>query len=153
MKFLLTICFLLITLNAANVEVVANKFYADEAKQTSIFTGDVVVTKEQDRLSADQVTIHFDKKKQPLEYIAQGHAKVDMLMNEKKYFASADTMVYDPIKNEYELIGNAFLHEITTDKKVYGDKIFVNQLSGRYEVDSKGDKPVKFIFKVEDKKK
>jgi lipopolysaccharide export system protein LptA len=152
-KFLLALCFILITLHAANVEVVANKFYADETKQISIFSGDVVVTKEKDRLSANKVTIHFDKKKQPLKYVAQGDAKVDMYMNAKKYFASADTMIYNPIKDEYELIGNAFLHEISTDKKVYGDKIFVNQISGRYEVDSKGNKPVKFIFKVEDKKK
>jgi lipopolysaccharide export system protein LptA len=139
--------------NAANVEIVAKKFFADEKKQISIFTGDVVITKEQDKLVANSVTIHFDANKQPLKYIATGDAKADMFINEKKYFASSDKMIYNPIKNEYELIGNAFLHEIITDKKVYGDKIFVNQINGRYEVDSSGDKPVKFIFQVEDKKK
>jgi lipopolysaccharide export system protein LptA len=151
-KFLISLFFILNIVNAANVEVVADKFFADEKKQISVFSGSVVVTKQSDRLKADEVTINFDAKKQPLKYIAVGNAKVDMIINEKKYFASADKMIYDPIKDQYELIGNAFLHELITDKKVYGDKIFVNQLTGRYEVDSKGSEPVKFIFKVEDKK-
>lgn len=152
MKKFTSILFLVGSLYAANVEVVANKFFADEQKQISVFSGDVVVTKESDKLVANKVTINFDAKRQPLKYTAQGDAKVNLLINEKKYFASANTMIYYPTKDEYELIGNAFLHEILTDKKVYGDKIFVNQLTGRYEVDSKGEKPVKFIFQVEDKK-
>ncbi len=153
MKLLITIFLTCMIANAANVEIVAKKFFADEVKQISVFTGDVVVTKEKDRLVAQSVTINFDAKRQPLKYTATGDAKADMIVNDKKYFASSDKMIYDPIKNEYELIGNAFLHEIITDKKVYGDKIFVNQTTGRYEVDSSGNKPVKFIFKVEDKKK
>lgn len=153
MKFFIFILFVVSSVYAANVEIVANKFYADEQKQLSVFSGDVVITKEKDKLVANEVTINFDAKKQPTKYTAIGNAKVDMIINEKKYFASANTMIYYPTKDSYELIGNAFLHEIITDKKVYGDKIFVNQMTGRYEVDSQGDKPVKFIFQVEDKKK
>jgi lipopolysaccharide transport periplasmic protein lptA len=44
------------------------------------------------------------------------------------------------------------LHEIETDKKVYGEKIMVNQNSGTYNVNSGKKEPVKFIFQVEDKK-
>lgn len=153
MKFLISIFLMLSIANASSVEVVAEKFFADEKKQISIFTGNVVITKEQDKLSANKVIINFDKKRQPQKYTASGSAKVNMMINGKKYFASSDKMIYTPLKDEYELIGNAFLHEIKEDKKVYGDKIYVNQSTGRYEVDSKGKKPVKFIFKVEDKKK
>ena len=73
-------------------------------------------------------------------------------MNDKQYFGSAETMIYDPIKNQYTLLKKAFLHEKITDKKVYGDRIWVDQTTGRYEVDSDGNKPVKFIFEVEEKK-
>lgn len=138
---------------AANVEVVAEKFFADENKQISVFTGNVIVTKETDKLVADKVVITFDAKRQPLKYTATGNAKIDMIMNEKEYFASAQTMIYEPGKDEYTLIEDAFLHEKTSDKKVYGDRIWVNQISGKYEVDSDGEKPVKFIFKVEEKEK
>jgi len=140
-------------LNAETVEVVADKFFADEVKQVTEFTGHVIVTKSKDKLVANKVTINFDDKKQPLKYIATGDVKINLLMEEKEYFGSAQTMISDPIKDQYTLIENAFLHEKITNKKVYGDRIWVDQTTGRYEVDSDGDKPVKFIFKVEEKQK
>jgi len=151
-KLLWIIVSTVVLLNAAKVEVIADKFFADEKKQISIFEGHVKVTKENDKLVADKVTITFDKKRQPLKYIAVGKATINMLLNGKKYFASSDEMIYEPAKSRYTLKKNAFLHEITTDKKVYGDKIWIDQLTGKYEVDSDGKKPVKFIFKVKEKK-
>jgi lipopolysaccharide export system protein LptA len=153
MKLLLVLSASVLLLNAANVEVVAEKFFADEKQQVSVFTGNVIVTKEKDKLVADKVVIDFDKERQPLKYTATGNAKINMIIEDKKYFASSDTMIYDPVNSNYTLLKNAFLHEIVTDKKVYGDRIWVDQLSGRYEVDSDGKKPVKFIFKVEEKTK
>lgn len=152
MKLLLTMVASVLLLNAASVEVVADKFFADEKLKITVFTGNVTVTKESDKLVANKVVIDFDDKKQPLKYTATGSAKINMTIEDKKYFASSDTMIYDPIKSQYTLIKNAFLHEIITDKKVYGDRIWVDQLTGRYEVDSDGKKPVKFIFQVEEKK-
>jgi len=140
-------------LSAQTVEVVADKFFADEKKQISEFIGNVVVTKGKDKLVAKKVVITFDKNRQPLKYVASGDAKIDMMMNDKVYFGSAQTMIYDPVKDQYTLIKDAFLHEKVTNKKVYGEKIFVNQMTGRYEVESDGKKPVKFIFKVDEKKK
>ena len=153
MKLLITMLSMVAVLNAEIVEVVADKFFADEVKQVTEFTGHVIVTKSKDKLVANKVTINFDDKKQPLKYIATGDVKINLLMEEKEYFGSAQTMIYDPIKNQYTLIKNAFLHEKITNKKVYGDRIWVDQTTGRYEVDSDGDKPVKFIFKVEEKQK
>lgn len=153
MRLLLVIFGLVTFLSAQTVEIVADKFYADEKKQISEFTGHVTVTKGKDKLVADKVVIIFDKKRQPLKYTATGNAKIDMTMNDKVYFGSAQTMIYNPLKDQYILIKNAFLYEKITDKKVYGEKIFVSQKTGRYEVESDGKKPVKFIFKVEEKKK
>ena len=153
MKSLLVVFGLVSVLSAQVVEVVADKFYADEKKQITEFTGNVIVTKGKDKLVAKKVVINFDKKRQPLKYTAIGDAKIDMIMNDKIYFGKAHTMIYNPIKDQYTLIKEAFLHEKVTNKKVYGDKIFVNQTTGRYEVESDGKKPVKFIFKVEEKKK
>ena len=113
----------------------------------------MIITKGKDKLVADKLVITFNKERQPLKYVASGNATIDMIMNESVYFGKAQTMIYDPIKDQYTLIKNAFLHEKVTNKKVYGEKIFVNQTTGRYEVESDGKKPVKFIFKVEEKKK
>jgi len=152
-KSLLVILGLVSILSAEMVEVVADKFYADEIKQITEFKGNVTVTKGKDKLVANKVVITFDKQRQPLKYTATGDVSIDMIMNDKVYFGKAQTMIYDPIKDQYTLTKDAFLHEKVTNKKVYGDKIFVNQTTGRYEVESDGKKPVKFIFKVEEKKK
>jgi len=152
-KSLLILLGLTVALSAQMVEVVSDKFYADEKKQITEFIGHVKVTKGKDKLVANKVVITFDKNRQPLKYVATGNAKIDMIMNDKIYFGEADTMIYNPLKDQYTLIKNAFLYEKVTNKKVYGDKIFVNQTTGRYEVQSDGKQPVKFIFKVEDKKK
>ena len=137
---------------AAEVEVTADKFFADENKKISIFEGHVVVIKEGDKLTANKIVIELDNKKQPLRYIATGDAKGNLTMNQKKYYGEAEKMTYEPNKSLYTLEKKAFLHEIETDKKVYGDFIRVDQISGQYQVDGKGSAPVKFIFKVEDKK-
>lgn len=138
---------------AAQVEVTAEKFFADEKKKVSTFEGNVVITKESDKLTAKKVLIEFDDKKQPIRYIALGDARVKMIMNGKKYEGEAQKMTYTPNENVYLLEQKAFLHELDTDKKVYGDYIRADQNSGQYEVDGKGKAPVKFIFKIEDQKK
>lgn len=153
MKLLVTMLSMVAVLSAETVEVVADTFFADEVKQVTEFSGHVVVTKSKDKLVANKVVINFDEKRQPLKYIATGDVKIDLIMKEKEYFGSAQTMIYDPIKDQYTLVKSAFLHEKVTNKKVYGNRIWVDQKTGRYEVDSDGKKPVKFIFKVEEKKK
>jgi len=61
-------------------------------------------------------------------------------------------MIYNPLEDQYTLIGDAFLHEKVTNKKVHGDRIFIDQIVGRYKVESNGKEPVKFIFKVDEKR-
>ena len=152
MKYLL---FLLIctTLFSSEVEITADKFMADEAKGISVFTGKVHITRGKDDLKADKVVINFDKKRQPTLYTATGHASAKLSIKDKNYFAKGDTLIYDPLTLKYTIEKNAFLQELNTNKKVYGEKIWVDQARGYYEVDGKKDKPVKFIFKIEDKKK
>ena len=109
-------------------------------------------------LAKDEKTYHM----QLVDLPGFGYARVphslkeewqkNLTMNQKKYYGEAEKMTYEPTKSLYTLEKKAFLHEIETDKKVYGDFIRANQNTGQYEVDGKGAGPVKFIFKVEDKK-
>ena len=152
MKYLVCSVVLALSLNAASVEVTADKFFADEVKKISIFTGNVNVKKGNDLLVADKVVIEFNKNKEPIRYTASGNASVKMKINGKRYFGKGEILIYEPQKLKYTIRKNAFLEELDTNKKVYGDNIFVDQANGHYEVDSKKDKPVKFIFQIQDKK-
>ena len=142
---------------AGQVEITSDNFFADEAKFTGEFTGNVSVKKGSDMLNANKVTIYFDKNKNPVKYVAVGDAKIKALINQKSYDGSGRELIYEPKENLYTIKGDGFLREIDTDKKVFGELIEVNQNSGTYSV--KGDekaakgekKPVKFIFQVEDK--
>ncbi len=136
-----------------SVEVTSKSFEADEMKHISKFIGDVKVVKGYDTITANKLIINFDKDKNPTEYIATGNAKFRLILNKKHYSGKANKIIYNPIKKIYHFIGNAFLQDLDSNKKIYGDDIQIDQLNGKYDVKSDGKKPVKFIFKVKDNKK
>ncbi|MBE0496571.1 MAG: lipopolysaccharide transport periplasmic protein LptA [Campylobacterales bacterium] len=137
---------------AEQVEVIADKFNATEAAQKAVFTGNVKVTKGTDVLTSDVLTIFFNAQKEPLKYEASGNAKGNITMNAIRYFAKGKLLTYDPNALVYTVQGDGFLHEIETDRKVYGELITVDQTTGSYAVDSKPNEPVKFIFQMNKQK-
>lgn len=142
------------TIFAEEVVVTGDDFYADEVKLESILTGNVDVQKgKYDNLKSDKLTIYFDQDKNPTKYIATGNAKFKIILNEKHYDGKGDELTYEPKTNFYTLTGNAYLHEVETNKQVHGYKITVDQNSGTYRVFSGKDKksPAKLIFQIEDK--
>jgi len=138
------------TLFAQNVEVAADKFWASEQEGQGVFTGNVIITKGSDTLKAQKLTIYFDDQKKPLKYEASGDATGNLTLNGVHYFGKGEIFIYEPNISRYTIKKNGMLHEIETDRKVYGEMITVNQSTGSYEVDSKPSKPVKFIFKVDE---
>lgn len=137
---------------ANQVEVSANSFYADEKLGFGELVGSVFIKKgKSDTLRANRVKIYFDKNRQPYKYEAIDDAKFSILLNNKRYDGSGKVLTYEPKTQIYTLKGDAFLHEIESDKKLFGDEIIVDQLKGVYNVKSKDKEPVKFIFQVEDR--
>ncbi|MDR1613980.1 MAG: lipopolysaccharide transport periplasmic protein LptA [Campylobacteraceae bacterium] len=137
---------------AAEVQLTTDKIIVDEVNLKSRFVGNVVIIKGEDKLTADIVTIDFDKQREPLKYEANGNVSVEIIMNKKRYHANGDNLLYDVILNRYTLTKNAFLEEINTSRKIYGDTIVVDQNSGTYTVDGSLE-PAKFIFQIDDKKR
>lgn len=138
--------------SANQVEVSADSFYADEKAGLGELVGNVLIKKgKSDTLTANRVKIYFDKNRKPQKYEAISDAKFSILLDGKKYNGSGDLLTYEPKGQIYTLKGSAFLHEVDSDKKIFGDEIIVDQLKGVYSVKSKDKKPVKFIFQVEDK--
>ncbi len=136
------------------LEIDAIDFQADDKKGISIFTGNVKVRMNQDKLNAKKVEVYFetDKKtnnKTPLRYEAIGDADFEIVTADKHYVGKGDKIIYNPKKEEYNIIGNGFVHEKNDDRKVYGDNIFINQLSGEAKVKGSENNPVKFIINVE----
>jgi lipopolysaccharide export system protein LptA len=136
------------------LEIDSVDFQADDKKGISIFTGNVKVRMNQDKLNAKRVDVFFqtDKNtnnKTPLRYEAIGDADFEIVTADKHYVGKGDKIIYNPKKEEYNIIGNGFVHEKKDDRKVYGDNIFINQVTGEAKVKGSENKPVKFIINVE----
>ena len=136
------------------LEIDSVDFQADDKKGISIFTGNVKVRMNQDKLNAKRVDVFFEtdkntNNKTPLRYEAIGDADFEIVTADKHYVGKGDKIIYNPKKEEYNIIGNGFVHEKKDDRKVYGDTIYVNQLSGEARVKGSEQKPVRFIINVD----
>lgn len=152
MKKILIVLFLANAINAQNIEIKANRFFANEKELYSDLNGSVVIKKgEFDTLWAQNSRIYFDKNYQPTKYIATGNARFEVLINDKHYDGKAEILTYIPAKQIYIMNTDAYLHERESDKKIFGEIIEVSQKDGTYEVKSENKQPVKIIFQIEDK--
>ena len=155
MKYLIgtLLCSTLLLAQTETLIIDSQDFQADDKKGVSIFTGNVKIKMGQDKLNADRVDVFFttDKNnaKVPLKYEATGKADFEIVTKDKHYIGNGDKIIYSPQKEEYTIIGNGFLQEKNDDRKVYGDTIFVNQLSGEAKVKGSENKPVRFMINVE----
>ena len=155
MKYLIgtLICSTLLLAQSETLIIDAQNFEADDKKGISIFTGNVKIKMGEDKLNAEKVDVYFttDKNnaKVPLKYEATGKADFEIITKEKHYIGNGDKVIYSPQKEEYTILGNGFLQEKNDNRKVYGDTIYVNQLSGEARVKGSEQKPVKFIINVE----
>ena len=147
------ICSTLLLAQSETLVIDAQDFQADDKKGVSIFTGNVKIKMGQDKLNANRVDVFFttnkENKKIPLRYEAMGNADFEIVTEDKHYIGNGDKIIYSPQKEEYTIIGNGFLQEKNDDRKVYGDTIFVNQLTGEAKVKGNENKPVRFIINVE----
>ena len=146
-------CSTLLFAQSETLIIDAQDFQADDKKGISIFTGNVKIKMGEDKLNAEKVDVYFttDKNnaKVPLKYEATGKADFEIITKEKHYIGNGDKVIYSPQKEEYTILGNGFLQEKNDNRKVYGDTIYVNQLTGEARVKGSEQKPVKFIINVE----
>ena len=155
MKYLIgtLICSTLLLAQSETLVIDAQNFEADDKKGISIFTGNVKIKMGEDKLNAEKVDVYFitDKNngKIPVKYEATGKADFEIITKEKHYIGNGDKVIYSPQKEEYTILGNGFLQEKNDNRKVYGDTIYVNQLTGEARVKGSEQKPVKFIINVE----
>lgn len=161
MKFLLGLLIFTATFLFANNEkliIDAKNFETNDSKGLTIFTGNVKLTKLKDKLNADRLEIYMvpnskGKNKEPLKYIAIGNADLEIHTNGKIYIGKGDKIIYNPIKQEYTVIGNGYLKETVEEKELFGEKIFIDELSGNAKVSGSEDKPVRFILNIENEGK
>lgn len=157
MKFLLAAALLSSTILLAATEkliIDAKNFETNDAKGITIFTGDVKLKMSKDRLNSQKLEIYMKPKskgkaKQPLKYVATGKASFEIHTNGKIYKGKGNKIIYSPAKQEYTVLGNGYIKEEIEKRELFGEKIYINQISGNAKVQGSSKKPVRFIINVE----
>ncbi|MFA6788422.1 MAG: lipopolysaccharide transport periplasmic protein LptA [Arcobacteraceae bacterium] len=136
----------------------SNNFESDDSKGIAIFTGDVKMVRIKDTLNANKVVVYLstptDKntKREVIKYVATGKVTFEIFTNLKHYEGRGDEVIYLPQKEQYEIIGNGYLKNITEDKTIIGDNIYIDQLTGNANVKGSKEKPVRFILNIQSNK-
>ena len=142
---------LTLVLYAGQIEVSASHFYADEKKGQNVLSGNVIVRHEKDILRSAKLTILTNENRKPTRYIASGKACFDIVLNGKNYKGSGGELVYIVAQDTYEINGNAYIEELESGKKLFGDKIVANRKKNLYSITSKQNQPARFVFDLEEK--
>lgn len=149
----------LVFANASSDKLIidAKNFETDDSKGISTFTGNVKLKMAKDRLNSNKLEVFMKPKSQgknpePIKYVATGNVSFTIFSNGKQYEGKGNKVIYDPKKLEYTVLGKGFLNEVTEDRKLYGEKIFINQETGNAKVSGTDNKPVRFILNIESNK-
>ncbi len=150
--FYLLTFFLLISLQAEQLKVVAKSFNGDEKSGITIFKGDVKITKGSDNLDADVVTIHTNAKRKPTKYVAQGNVSFYIKTETNAiYKGTAGKAVFVPLKKEYHFYKNVHIEQVDQKKEINGEEVIINTVEGKARAKGGDSKPVVMTFELEDK--
>ena len=136
---------------AKQLEISAASFYADEKKGQNTLSGDVIIKQDKDILRANKVIILTNSKRKPYKYIASGNARFEISLDDKNYRGRGEEFVYLVEADTYEINGKAYIEELQSGKKLYGDKISIDRKSKLYSVSSKQGAPARFVFDLDER--
>jgi len=153
MKYkLISILFLVSSLASSELQIKANSFNGDETTGIAVFSGNVKIKKQKDRLNASKVTVYTDKNNEPTKYIAIGNVSFKIETKTKAlYEGVAGKAIYTPATKEYHFFKNVHLQQINEKKEILGDEVVLKTIEGKAYAKGVASKPVIMIFNVADK--
>lgn len=132
------------------VLVSADSFEADEFKKLSFFKGSVYIKKGSDEIKADTLMIVFGTDNKPVKYEAKGSVSFKLKTQAQNFEGSSDKIIYEPLSKRYTASGNVNMIETVKNQTLKGESIFIDRISGKSKIVGSKDKPVKFIFTVDE---
>lgn len=136
---------------AQELDIQAQKVFADEKKGVTIATGKVKMLKGEDKLNADEVRVYVNKARKPLKFEAIGNVDFLLLTQDgRRLKGKSDTLIYLVDANEYQLIGRAQVQEIGKPNFLRGEKITLNNDNNFANVESSSNAPVRVIIDLND---
>ncbi len=143
--------FLLISLQAEQLKIVAKSFNGDEKSGITVFKGNVQITKGSDELNASVVTVYTDAKRKPTKYIAKGNVSFIIKTEAQAiYQGKAEKAIFVPSKKEYHFYTNVHIEQIDEKKEINGEEVVISTVQGTARAKGGKTKPVVMTFEIED---
>jgi len=144
--------FLLLSLQAEQLKIIANSFNGDEKTGVTIFQGDVKIQKGADELNASVVTIYTDVKHKPTKYVATGNVSFYIKTENKSiYKGKSGKAIFVPAKNEYHFYNDVHIEQLDEKKEINGEEVVISTVEGKARAKGGDSKPVVMTFEIEDK--
>lgn len=146
--------FLLVSLHAEQLKVVADSFNGDEKSGITVFRGDVKIAKGSDEINASAVTIYTDAKRKPIRYEAKGNVSFYIKTeNQAVYRGKAGKAVFVPAKKEYHFYENVHIEQLDEKKEINGEEVIISTIEGKARAKGGETKPVIMTFEIDEEKK
>ena len=145
--------FLLISVQAEQLKIIAKSFNGDEKTGITVFKGNVKIQKGSDELNASIVTVYTDAKHKPTKYIAKGNVSFYIKTESKSiYKGKAQKAIFIPNKSEYHFYKNVHIEQVDEKKEINGEEVIISTIEGRARAKGGKNKPVIMTFEIEEKK-
>lgn len=150
-KFIFIALLCVFGLYAQELKVLSTNYKGDQSTGTSVFAGNVIVTKGLDELNASKVTIYTDSNRKPIKMVAEGDVSFYIVTELKeKYRGKSQRAVYLPNEKEYQFYTKVDLIRLDDFRRVKGDKVVVNTIYGHASAESANNEPVMMVFTLQD---
>jgi len=150
--YLLIFINLTIFLNAEQVDIQADHFYANDISKVAYFEGNARIKQGANFFNASKIVVHFNKKKKATKYEAMGNVRFDITEKGIHYKGKAQKIIYSPKSSKYYFSGAVVLKDLTNNRKIEAETISLDLKTGLADIKGNNKKPVRFIFEIEDRK-
>ena len=144
--------FLSITLYAQKINVTSTSMTAEDMKKEVHFIDNAKAVQGDSWIHGDEIIVYFDENNQTKKYVSVGTVTFEFKEKENHYTGSANKVTYFPAKSTYVLVGKAIIDDLINKRHVNGDEITLDMTTGNANVKGSKEKPVKFIFDMQEKK-
>jgi len=151
MRYILFFIFTSLAIYSSNLEITSNDFYYKDGEQKAKFSGNVIAKEGDSLIKANTLTVFLDKNSEAKKYEAAGNVFFEIKNEKKDIKGTCNKLIYLPTEDKYILTGKVILNDILNKRKVFGDKVILDNKNGASYAKSDSKKPVKFIFKVKSK--
>ncbi|HHD81495.1 MAG TPA: hypothetical protein ENK99_07925 [Campylobacterales bacterium] len=150
--YLLIFINLTIFLNAGQVDIQADHFYANDISKVAYFEGNAKIQQGVNFFNASKIVVHFNNKKKATKYEAMGDVIFDITEKGIHYKGQAGKIIYSPNSSQYYFQGAVILKDLTNNRKIEAGTISLDLKTGLADIKGDKKKPVRFIFEIEDRK-